>query len=199
VVDFGFLNTLPSMRVRGYSPASESWRRIIVQVLKPRETDIVQVVKESIRIQQKTDSIKVSLCNDIADTAVRVDQERIQKMLSDLVTNAVEAMPLGGDLTVVVEGDLEQVYISIKDTGVGISHENMDQLFTPFFTTKPVGEGTGLGLPSAYGTVKAHSGRIAMESNTDPQNGPTGTIVRITLPRRLLFPDPVMKLILHDE
>jgi signal transduction histidine kinase len=170
-----------------------------VQVLKPRETDIVQLVKESIRTLQKQDSIKVSLCADLADTAVGIDQERIQKVLSDLVTNAIEAMPLGGDLTVVIEGDREQVYISIEDTGVGISRENMDRLFTPFFTTKPVGEGTGLGLPSAYGTVKAHSGVIAVESNANPQNGPTGTRVRITLPRRSLHLKPTMKLILHEE
>ncbi|MFZ4438073.1 MAG: sensor histidine kinase [Syntrophales bacterium] len=170
-----------------------------MQVLKPRETDIVELVKESIRTLQKQDSIKVSLCADLADTAVGIDQERIQKVLRDLVTNAIEAMPLGGDLTVVIEGDREQVYISIEDTGVGISRENMDRLFTPFFTTKPVGEGTGLGLPSAYGTVKAHSGMIAVESNTNPQNGPTGTRVRITLPRRSLHLEATMKLILHEE
>jgi signal transduction histidine kinase len=59
----------------------------------------------------------------------------------------------------------------------------MDNLFTPFFTTKPVGEGTGLGLPFAYGAIKMHSGQLTVESNADTANGPVGTRIRIVLPR----------------
>jgi signal transduction histidine kinase len=59
----------------------------------------------------------------------------------------------------------------------------MDKLFTPFFTTKPVGEGTGLGLPFAYGAIKMHSGQLTVESNANAANGPTGTRILIVLPR----------------
>lgn len=170
----------------------------MTQASKTAETDILRLVAEGIRTLRKPDSITVSLCADLADPRVCADREGIGKMLADLLTNGIEAMPAGGVLTVQVGGDREQVRISIEDTGVGIPPENMDQLFIPFFTTKPVGEGTGLGLPFAYGMVKAHSGRITVESNSDPRSGPTGTRVRILLPRGAPQPAPAMRVILHE-
>ena len=77
-----------------------------------------------------------------------------------------------------------RVEISISDTGVGIKKTNMDKLFTPFFTTKEMGKGTGLGLPLIYGIVKMHKGKINVESNADPSEGSTGTTFKIDLPRR---------------
>jgi signal transduction histidine kinase len=71
----------------------------------------------------------------------------------------------------------------ISDTGTGILKENMDKLFTPFFTTKEMGKGTGLGLALIYGIVKMHKGKIHVDSNADPAEGPTGTTFRITIPR----------------
>lgn len=170
-----------------------------MQRLKRRETDIVRLVQESIRALQKTDSIRVSVLAGLADPGLLADEELIRKVLVDLMTNAVEAMPAGGDLRVVIDGERDEVVIAIEDTGVGISRENMDRLFTPFFTTKPAGEGTGLGLPAAYGAVKAHSGTIAIESNADPQSGPTGTKVRIALSRRPLQPESAWRMVLHEE
>jgi signal transduction histidine kinase len=66
---------------------------------------------------------------------------------------------------------------------MGIPEENMEKLYTPFFTTKGIGKGTGLGLATTYGIVKMHKGRIEVESNTDRLKGPTGTTFRIILPR----------------
>ena len=85
------------------------------------------------------------------------------------------------------------------DTGKGVPEDIMPLLFTPFFTTKPVGDGTGLGLPQAFATVKDHNGDITVESNTDPAKGPTGTTVTITMPRKQKFQTKDAKIILHEE
>jgi signal transduction histidine kinase len=154
-----------------------------LQGLKRKEADIVRLIEDAVQGVPRPDSVTVSFTQDIADHSVWVDEERIFKALVNLVTNAVEAMPEGGELAIGMEGDESQVTITIKDTGGGISLENMDKLFTPFFTTKPVGEGTGLGLPFAYGAVKMHSGQLTVESNADAATGPTGTRIRIVLPR----------------
>jgi signal transduction histidine kinase len=167
-----------------------------LQGLKRQETDIVRIVENVIQGVSRPDSVTVSFTKDIADPSVWVDEERIFKALVNLATNAVEAMPEGGTLTIGMKGDEEQVTITIQDTGHGISRENMDNLFTPFFTTKPVGEGTGLGLPFAYGAVKMHSGQLRVESNADAANGPTGTRIKIILPRAR--PD-LSKVIIDEE
>ena len=59
----------------------------------------------------------------------------------------------------------------------------MDKIFTPFFTTKEIGKGTGLGLPLVYGIIKMHKGKIHVKSNTDKQKGETGTAFIITIPK----------------
>jgi signal transduction histidine kinase len=151
--------------------------------LKRRETDIVRIVEKAVQGVSRPDSVTVSFTKDIADPSVWIDEERIFKALVNLATNAVEAMPEGGELTINISGEEDQVTITVQDTGHGISRENMDNLFTPFFTTKPVGEGTGLGLPFAYGAVKMHSGQLTIESNADAAKGPTGTRIKIILPR----------------
>jgi signal transduction histidine kinase len=154
-----------------------------LQGLKRRETDIVRVMEQGILALSRPNVIKVSFTHELTDHAVWIDEERISKTFANLMTNAVEAMPQGGELSISLTGSDEQVVITIQDTGMGISRDNMDNLFTPFFTTKPVGEGTGLGLPFAYGAVKLHGGKLSIESNADPEDGPTGTRVTIVLPR----------------
>ncbi|MEE9912824.1 MAG: hypothetical protein K4571_14005 [Deltaproteobacteria bacterium] len=117
----------------------------------------------------------------------------------DLEQNAIEAMPDGGTLTITVTGDERQVIIELADTGAGIAEENIPLLFTPFFTTKPVGDGTGLGLALAYAAVKTHHGDISIVSNADLKKGLTGTTVKIMLPRRQAFQKELSKIILHEE
>jgi signal transduction histidine kinase len=164
--------------------------------LKRRETDIVRLVEKAVQGVSRPGCVTVSFTKDIKDPSVWVDEERIFKALVNLATNAVEAMPEGGELTIDMKGNENQVTIMIQDTGHGISRENMDNLFTPFFTTKPVGEGTGLGMPFAYGAVKMHSGQLTVESNADAANGPVGTRVLIVLPRAR--PD-LSKVIIDEE
>ena len=105
--------------------------------------------------------------------------------LTNLIKNAIEAMNNGGKINLILKETSENYQISIKDNGKGIEKENLDKLFTPFFTTKAIGSGTGLGLPTVYGIVKMHKGDLTVQSNVDPKKGPTGTTFTIILPKKI--------------
>jgi two-component system NtrC family sensor kinase len=97
------------------------------------------------------------------------------------MSNAVEAMPPGGTLTLRTRtGPPGMVTAEVEDNGEGISPENLNKLFTPFFTTKPIGKGTGLGLAISYGIIKMHRGQINVQSQVK-----RGTCFTISLPVKL--------------
>jgi iron only hydrogenase large subunit-like protein/nitrogen-specific signal transduction histidine kinase len=147
------------------------------------ETDVVKFIQHSLNSIVKPDNIICSFESKISDPIAKVDIDQMMQVLTNLEKNAIEAMPAGGRLTVGVEGDAEEVTFIIKDDGTGIEKDNMEKLFTPFFTTKEMGKGTGLGLALIYGIVKMHKGKIHVDSNTDLLKGPTGTTFKITVPR----------------
>ena len=147
------------------------------------ETDVVKFLQHSLNSLIKPDNVQTVFQPNIDDPIAMLDIDQMMQVLTNLEKNAIEAMTGGGVLTVSVEGDREEVSFIITDTGTGIQKENMDKLFTPFFTTKEMGKGTGLGLALIYGIVKMHKGKIHVESNADPSEGPTGTTFRITVPR----------------
>jgi signal transduction histidine kinase len=95
--------------------------------------------------------------------------------LINLFKNALEAMPWGGELSVIAEADGSHLVLRIADTGHGITPEQMSQMFTPFFSTKE--GGTGLGLTIVQGLVSQHRGEISIESETG-----RGTTFVIRLP-----------------
>jgi two-component system NtrC family sensor kinase len=92
------------------------------------------------------------------------DPSQLHQVVVNLVVNAVQAMPGGGTLTVSTRFDEDNVYLAVEDTGVGMSEDVKKSIFLPFFTTKEVGQGTGLGLPVVHGIVTAHGGSVAVES-----------------------------------
>ncbi|MCX6305453.1 MAG: ATP-binding protein [Bacteroidetes bacterium] len=147
------------------------------------ETDVVKFMQHSLNSIIKPDNISFSFESTIADPVAKLDIDQMMQVLTNLEKNAIEAMPDGGNLRVSVEGDADEVTFIVADTGSGIHKENMDKLFTPFFTTKEMGKGTGLGLALIYGIVKMHKGKIHVESNTELSQGPTGTTFRIIVPR----------------
>lgn len=102
------------------------------------------------------------------------DAGQLTQVLVNLVVNAVQAMPDGGRLTVRTQVQEGQVACAVVDTGVGMTQEIQNQLFVPFFTTKEVNQGTGLGLPVVHGIVTSHGGTIDVEST--PGQGTTFTI-----------------------
>jgi two-component system, NtrC family, sensor kinase len=100
---------------------------------------------------------------------------QIGQVLVNLIVNAAQALPdKGGVVTVSTEAVPGEVLVRVRDNGVGMSAEVRDKLFQPFFTTKPVGQGTGLGLAVAYGIITGHGGRIEVES--EPGQGSCFTV-----------------------
>lgn len=147
------------------------------------ETNMADFILRSIDSIIHPENIEIKFENGLHDSVANIDRDQMMQVLTNLEKNAVEAMPEGGKLYIILTGNEKDIEIMVKDTGTGIPEENMDKIFTPFFTTKEVGKGTGLGLPLIYGIVKMHRGQILVESNTDSVKGPTGTTFTIKLPR----------------
>lgn len=147
------------------------------------ETDVEKFVSRSIQSIILPENIEVKMNVELTDPILFIDPDQMMQVLTNLEKNAVEAMPIGGTIVIELHEKGDEIEIAISDTGTGISPDNMEKIFTPFFTTKEVGKGTGLGLPLCYGIVKMHKGKINLTSNDNPQKGPTGTTFAIRLPR----------------
>lgn len=128
-------------------------------------------------------NVELKIRNNLTNPVAYVDVEQMIQAISNLAKNGIEAMPGGGELIINLDDSNEEVTIEVADTGKGIDKENLDKVFEPFYTTKEIGKGTGLGLATIYGIVKMHKGKINVESNTDPDKGSTGTKFTINLPR----------------
>jgi signal transduction histidine kinase len=110
---------------------------------------------------------------------ITIDAGQMNQVLVNLVVNAIQAMPEGGTLTVRTRLAEDRICLTVEDTGIGMSEELTNQVFLPFFTTKDVHEGTGLGLAVVHGIVTAHRGEIAVETEKGK-----GTKFLIYLPSR---------------
>ncbi|MDD2709445.1 MAG: ATP-binding protein [Verrucomicrobiae bacterium] len=95
---------------------------------------------------------------------IRCYPGQLNQVFMNLLVNAAQAISEKGDIIIETEAVGQEIVIRISDTGAGILPEQFPKLFTPFYTTKPVGKGTGLGLPISYGIVKKHNGTIQVES-----------------------------------
>lgn len=147
------------------------------------ETHLEKFATRSLQSVVIPSNVSIQLKVELDDPYVFLDADQMMQVLTNLEKNAIEAMPGGGTLTVSLNERKDEVEIHISDTGTGITKENMEKIFTPFFTTKEVGKGTGLGLPLCYGIVKMHKGKISIKSNADTAKGPTGTTFTISIPR----------------
>jgi signal transduction histidine kinase len=96
---------------------------------------------------------------------ILVDQAQLNQVLVNLVVNAIQAMPHGGKLTIETKAASDHVFLIVKDSGVGMSDDVLKKIFIPFFTTKDINEGTGLGLSVVHGIVTSHKGMIKAESS----------------------------------
>jgi signal transduction histidine kinase len=102
------------------------------------------------------------LSPDLPD--IHADASQLHQVLVNLVVNGIQAMPEGGTLTIETHVTPDFVSLSVADTGCGMTDEVREKLFTPFFTTKDIDQGTGLGLAVVHGIVTAHRGTILVES-----------------------------------
>lgn len=140
--------------------------------------DINQIILETLQVCQN--KLKISNTKIIKDFAEELPEvnlvvDQIKQVFLNLITNAEEAMGSSGcSLTIQTRIRGDNVRISFKDDGQGITKENIEKIFDPFFTTKMAVKGTGLGLSVSYGIIKKHSGNIWVEST--PNQGSTFTV-----------------------
>ena len=137
--------------------------------------DVVEKTLELLRpeIENRGVTVKTKLAGNL--TATPADATQLQQVLVNLVKNAVQAMTTGGTLTLQTGEAGDGVWVSVADTGGGIPQEQINRIFEPFYTTKK--KGTGLGLMIVQRIVRAHNGRIELESNVG-----RGTTFRVWLP-----------------
>jgi CheY-like chemotaxis protein len=144
-----------------------------------RPVDLNHLIRETVdtfAMTRKDLRVRFDLTDDLP--GIIADQGQIEQVLMNLCINAADAMPIGGDLvfqtTLVTHNDFggerydpkpgQYICLSVADTGTGMDDKVLPHIFEPFFTTKDISRGTGLGLASAYGIVKAHGGYISAKS-----------------------------------
>jgi signal transduction histidine kinase len=127
--------------------------------------DIVEQTLELIERQMVCNNISVSFSKDTALPPLTVNAGELQQVFLNMMLNSFQAMkPSGGSLEIVTRANDGNVEVIFSDTGPGIASENIAHIFEPFFSTKPEGEGSGLGLSVSYGIVQGHGGQIDVES-----------------------------------
>jgi two-component system NtrC family sensor kinase len=142
--------------------------------IEPEPTDINELIKNSVNLIANQALVKgVILCFDLQENLPKrtVDASQIQSVVINILLNGIDASDKGGHITVTTglsvstgKNRYKGIEIGITDTGCGISEENLDKLFDPFFSTKEVGKGTGLGLSVSYGIIERHGGTIQVKS-----------------------------------
>ena len=133
--------------------------------LKPVE--ISKVIDQAISLvghQAQLTKIKLIREETPSLPLVKGDSGQLQQVLINLIVNAIQAMPNGGELKIISFTDGDLVKVAIQDIGEGIPPENMDKLFTPFFSTRDEVKGVGLGLAVSYGIIQSHGGNIEVQS-----------------------------------
>ncbi|HEX3673970.1 MAG TPA: PAS domain S-box protein [Rhizomicrobium sp.] len=164
------------------------------QPVDPRPVDIGQLVSTIAELLRRSigESLEMKIAAEDGLWLVRCDTNQLENALLNLAINARDAMPDGGTLSIAMSNVVlsapqafqrelspgEYVRLSVSDTGVGMPPDVKVRAFDPFYTTKPIGQGTGLGLSMIYGFVRQSDGAIRIESETGK-----GTTIEICLPR----------------
>ncbi|MGB5870752.1 MAG: ATP-binding protein [Albidovulum sp.] len=164
------------------------------QTLKPKIIDLRDTLADLTHLLNRLvgEKVQLDLIHDPALRSVRADKRQLEQVIMNLVVNARDAMPEGGQIAIETENVIlsedmlrdratvpagEYVIVRVSDKGTGIAPDKITKIFEPFFTTKRPGEGTGLGLSTAYGIVKQTGGFIFCDSVVDE-----GTTFTLLLP-----------------
>jgi signal transduction histidine kinase len=160
--------------------------------------ELGELLRESVSLvesQIRDERFRIRIEAEPGMPLIALDHDQMVQVVTNLVRNAVDAMPSGGEILAHawLDRSKDQFRLRVKDSGTGIAPAHMAKLFTPFFTTKPVGKGTGLGLSICYGIVRAHQGTIVAKNNEEG----AGASFEIVLPRS--YDDRNFQALLDDE
>jgi len=181
--------------------ADERFRTLDVnQVL----LDVIELTRPAWEAGAKRRGVVIDVHLELAATQrMAGNDSELREVFTNLILNAVDAMPRGGDLWVASENNDDAVRVQVRDSGTGMDDETRSRIFDPFFTTKDV-KGTGLGLSVAYGIVSRHHGRITVES--EPDRGtvftldfPMGEVEREEVPASRIGPIPPQRVLVVDD
>jgi len=134
---------------------------------KKTQVDLNQIVEDGLYFfEARCAKAGVELVRKLSSELPKItaDPAQLNQLIVNLVVNALQAMQGKGKITIQTQTYDQQVLLIVEDTGIGMADDVLEQIFIPFFTTKDVGQGTGLGLPVVHGIVTAHGGLINVES-----------------------------------
>ena len=155
---------------------------VFARQMPPRKTEVNfnRVIDEGLYfLESRCEKAGIKLIKRLSPKLPEIiaDPTQLHQVLVNLVVNSIQAMPLGGKLILETKAINENIVLVVEDTGMGMSPEILKKIFIPFFTTKDVNEGTGLGLPVVHGIVTAHGGTIRVQSSEG-----MGTRFEVSLP-----------------
>lgn len=148
-----------------------------------RRIHVPELVDRALKAVITPPGVEVSVEHRLDDPFAELDGDQIVQVLTNLAVNAVEAMPSGGRLRVVTEGDPERVTLRVVDTGTGIRARSSRRSSNPSSPPSRSARARAWVSAVSYGIVKMHQGQVQVFSNADPREGPTGTTFVVTLPR----------------
>lgn len=145
--------------------------------IERRATDITKTIEDGLEILQeqlKHHHIKIERAVEPSIPLIHADKDQMSQVVLNILLNAIHSMPDGGTLRIDLAMNDGHVNLAVTDTGCGISKANLPKIFDPFYTTKDIGKGTGLGLTVVHGIIQEHGGTIRVES--EPGRGTTFTL-----------------------
>jgi len=146
------------------------------------QVDVVPVIKDAINLLDpifKKNELKYEFNHPDEKVLLKVDTIQLTQVIFNLVLNAIYFSPKDGMISLTLEEGKKKITLKIADEGPGIPQENLQKIFQPFYTTKTVGDGSGLGLSVVHGIIRSHRGSIDYQPNS-----PQGTIFIINFPKQ---------------
>jgi signal transduction histidine kinase len=146
------------------------------------EVDFNKVIADTLDLLQsrlKQSNIRLETELNPKIPLLFADPSQITQMITNLTVNALQAMPQGGTIKISTYFDKDNTILIVSDSGIGIEEDQLEKIFLPFYSTKPVGVGTGLGLSVVHGIITSHNGTVKVTSK--PGKGSTFVV---TLPAK---------------
>jgi PAS domain S-box-containing protein len=139
------------------------------QLLRPENVDLNELVRTAEPLLRRSldETQHLVIRTGTVPGSIRADRNQLEQVLLNLILNARDAMPDGGEVSIETGGDGQIAVLTVRDTGLGMDQETLRRAFEPFFTTKEIGQGTGLGLSVVHGIVSQSGGQIHVESAPD--------------------------------